>query len=128
MTHRFVLIWAGLLGATGVLLGAFGAHAMHGLLTAAGMGQVWETAVHYQLAHAVALLGLAGWMRAGPPGLPVGRAAWAARGWIAGSLLFSGSLYLLALGAPRWMGAVTPLGGACLIAGWIAAAAAAARA
>jgi uncharacterized membrane protein YgdD (TMEM256/DUF423 family) len=127
MTHRIALIWAGLLGATGVLLGAFGAHAMHGLLTAAGMSEVWETAVRYQLLHAVALLGLAGWMRAGG-GAPVGRAAWAAGGWIVGSLIFSGSLYLLALGWPRWLGAITPVGGAFLIAGWIAAAAAAAAA
>jgi uncharacterized membrane protein YgdD (TMEM256/DUF423 family) len=127
MTHRIALIWAGLLGATGVLLGAFGAHAMHGLLTAAGMSEVWETAVRYQLLHAVALLGLAGWMRAGG-GAPAGRAAWAAGCWIVGSLIFSGSLYLLALGWPRWLGAITPVGGAFLIAGWIAAAAAAAAA
>jgi len=127
MTHRIALIWAGLLGATGVLLGAFGAHAMHGLLTAAGMGEVWETAVRYQLLHAVALLGLSAWMRAGS-GVPVGRAAWAAGCWIVGTLLFSCSLYLLALGWPRWIGAITPIGGALLIAGWIAAAAAAAAA
>jgi uncharacterized membrane protein YgdD (TMEM256/DUF423 family) len=127
MTHRIALIWAGLLGATGVLLGAFGAHAMHGLLTAAGMSEVWETAVRYQLLHAVALLGLAAWMRAGNS-VPVGRAGWAASCWIVGTLLFSCSLYLLALGWPRWMGAITPIGGALLIAGWIAAAAAAAAA
>lgn len=112
------------MGATGVALGAFGAHALRGLLEAAGTLEVWETAVRFQLLHAAALLGLAAWMRASarPPGAP---SRWAARLWVAGSLLFCGSLYLLALGGPRWLGPVTPVGGAALIAGWVAAALAA---
>jgi uncharacterized membrane protein YgdD (TMEM256/DUF423 family) len=124
MNHRVALVWAGLLGATGVAAGAFGAHAMRGTLGAAGMREVWETAVRYQLLHAAALLGFAGWLRfAAKPG---GRgAAWAVRLWVSGTALFSGSLYALALGGPRWLGPVTPIGGAALIAGWISAAAAA---
>jgi len=124
MHHRAALAWAGLLGATGVLLGAFGAHALRGALEAAGTREAWETAVRYQLVHAAALLGLAGWLRASAKPRER-RADWAARLWVAGTGLFCGSLYALALGGPRWLGPVTPLGGVALIAGWILAAAAA---
>ena len=124
MNHRVALTWAGILGGTGVAVGAFGAHALRGTLEAAGMREAWETAVRYQLVHAAALLGFAGWLRASPR--PEGIcAAWAPRLWAAGTVLFSGSLYALALGGPRWLGPVTPLGGAALIAGWVFAAAAA---
>ena len=80
-----------------------------------GTTATWETAVRYQLVHAAALLVTAGW--AGGPRQAA--ALRAARSWTAGTVLFSGSLYILALGGPRWMGPVTPLGGLCLIAGWI---------
>jgi len=124
MHHRVALAWAGILGAAGVAAGAFGAHALRATLAAAGMRETWETAVRFQLVHAAALLGLAGWLRPSPG--PDGRcAAWAGRLWVAGTALFSGSLYALALGGPRWLGPVTPLGGAALIAGWLFAAAAA---
>ena len=124
MHHRTALAWAGVLGASGVVLGAFGAHALKGALDAAGTRDAWETASRYQLLHAAALLGFAGWVRSaqGPGGRCAG---WAVRLWVAGTLLFSGSLYALALGAPRWLGPVTPLGGAALIAGWALAAGAA---
>jgi len=115
------MAWAGGLGATGVALGAFGAHGLKNTLEAAGMTEVWKTASHYQLLHAAALLGLAAWMRAGKD--PAGpRATWAVRLWATGTVLFAGSLYALALGGPRWLGPVTPLGGICLILGWGAAA------
>lgn len=124
MHHRTALGWAGILGATGVATGAVGAHALRAALAAAGTRDAWDTAVHFQLVHAAALLGFAGWLRASPgPGGP--RAAWAVRLWVAGTALFSGSVYILALGGPRWLGPVTPLGGAALIAGWVFAAAAA---
>jgi len=123
MQHRTPLAWAGVLGAAGVVLGAFGAHALKGRLEAAGMRDAWETAVTFQLLHAAALLGLAAWMRAAPS--PPRAGAWAARLLAAGTVLFSGSLYLLALGGPRWIGPLTPLGGLSLIAGWVAAACAA---
>jgi len=124
VNHRIALAWAGFLGAAGVASGAFGAHALRERLGAAGMREVWETAVHFQLLHAAALLGFAGWLRS-PPGSGARSAAWAAWLWILGTVLFSGSLYALALGGPRWLGPVTPLGGAALIAGWAMAAAAA---
>ncbi len=124
MHHRVALAWAGILGATGVATGAFGAHALRGTLEAAGTRAAWETAVSFQLVHAVALIGFAGWLRASAK--PDGAcAAWAVRLWAAGTVLFSGSVYVLALGGPRWLGPVTPLGGAALIAAWALAAAAA---
>jgi uncharacterized membrane protein YgdD (TMEM256/DUF423 family) len=124
MNHRVALAWAGILGSTGVVTGALGAHALRPRLEAAGGLHPWETAVTFQLVHACALLGLAGWLRSSPG--PVSRrAAWAARLWAAGTVLFSGSIYALILGGPRWLGPATPLGGAALIAGWALAAAAA---
>lgn len=104
---------ASLLGFTGVALGAFGAHALRDMLTANGTLPVWQTAVLYQLVHATALLGLAGWSAGWP------KARWAARCWIAGVVLFSGSLYGLALGGPKILGPVTPLGGLALLTGWL---------
>ena len=124
MHHRTALAWAGTLGATGVILGAFGAHALREALERAGTREVWDTASKYQLLHAAALLGFAGWLRASP-GVPGRCAAWAVRLWALGIVLFSGSLYALALGGPRWLGPVTPLGGAALIAAWVLAACAA---
>ena len=123
MHHRAALAWAGVLGATGVAIGAFGAHALKGTLEASGMREVWETAVRYQLLHATALLGFAAWLR--PAERPGAACAWAIRLWVLGTLLFSGSLYALALGGPRWLGPVTPIGGFALIAGWVLAACAA---
>lgn len=106
-----LLLWAGLYGGSGVIFGAFGAHALAARLAEDGMASAWETAVAYQMWHALALLGLAALHKdisAGP----------SATAWILGVLLFSGSLYGLALGGPPWLGPVTPLGGLLLIAGW----------
>jgi len=92
-----------------VALGAFGAHALRSTLEAHGMLDVWNKAVFYHFIHAVALLTLALYGT-------INRGAW----WLVfvGILLFSGSLYLLALTNLRWLGAVTPLGGLCFLAGW----------
>jgi uncharacterized membrane protein YgdD (TMEM256/DUF423 family) len=125
MNHRLPLLAAALFGATGVAAGAFGAHALRPFLIERGMLDAWETGVHYQLLHAVALLGLAGWLRGERGTASVSRAAWAVRCWCLGMVFFSGSLYLLASGGPRWLGPVTPLGGLSLIAGWLCVAAAA---
>ncbi len=99
-------------GASAVLLGAFGAHALRDVLDARGT-ELWHTAVQYHFWHALALAIVVG--------VGQGRAArsaiWA---FALGIVLFSGSLYALALGAPRWCGAITPLGGVAFIVGWIA--------
>ena len=100
-------------GLLGVALGAFGAHTLKAVLTS-DLLAVFETGVRYQMYHALALIGvgLSGRVWPGP------WVRWA--GWLfaAGVVLFSGSLYLLAATGTRWLGAVTPLGGVALIAGW----------
>lgn len=108
---------AALLGAIGVCLGAFGAHALAARLDAASMTSVWDTAVLYHLLHAVTA-----WVASRERDPALLRAAIA---WVCGVFLFSGSLYVIALGGPRWLGPVTPLGGLCFIVGWIMAAMAA---
>ena len=108
---------AALFGASGVVLGAFGAHGLKAVLAANQTVEVWHTASLYHLVHAVALLGVA---LAALGGVAPGRAlARAADCWLAGTVLFSGSLYVMALGGPRWLGPITPVGGVLLIAGWI---------
>lgn len=112
---QIVLIAAGLLGFSGVALGAFGAHGLKASLEASGQLKNWEKAVFYQLVHAVALLAVA---LAGRPLAAVGKIGWC---WIAGVLCFSGSLYGLALGGPiKLLWPVTPLGGLLLLGGWAA--------
>jgi uncharacterized membrane protein YgdD (TMEM256/DUF423 family) len=118
MNYRTTLRAAGISGAIGVALGAFGAHALREVLLERGMTNVWETAVRYHLLHAMGLLCLAIWFRP-ETSSGAGLIRWTARCWIAGTVLFSGSLYGLALGGPAWLGPITPLGGAALIAGWI---------
>jgi len=92
-----------------ILLGAFGAHGLKTVLQAHEMVGVWEKAVFYHLIHALALLVLAlhGASARGPSIL-----------LLAGILLFSGSLYVMAVTNVRWLGAITPLGGLCFLAGW----------
>ena len=92
-------------------LGAFGAHALKATLQANDTTEVWKTAVLYHFVHALALLILAV--------LPVTSRA-AAGLFMAGVVIFSGSLYLLALTNIKWLGAITPLGGLCFLAGWLA--------
>lgn len=108
---------AAISGAAGVALGAFGAHALKAQLQAAGSESTWDTAVQYHLIHAVALLVLAFWARS----VPAMASSVTTSGWlfVVGIVLFSGSLYGLALGGPRWLGPVTPLGGLAFIAGWL---------
>lgn len=110
--NRWIAIGA-LSGALAVVLGAFGAHALKERLTAEELA-VWNTAVHYHALHALALVAF---------GACVERLrASALAGWCfaVGTLLFSGSLYALALGAPKFTGAITPFGGVAFIAGWLA--------
>jgi uncharacterized membrane protein YgdD (TMEM256/DUF423 family) len=117
---RWIPVVAACSGAAAVALGAFGAHALRASLDAPAL-ETWRTAVDYQFRHALALLVVGLLARGGAsPAL-----RFAATALVAGVALFCGSLYALALGAPRWLGAVTPVGGAALIAGWIALACAA---
>jgi uncharacterized membrane protein YgdD (TMEM256/DUF423 family) len=97
-------------GFLGVAAGAFGAHALRGRVPA-DMLAVFETAARYQMYHALALLAASSAAR---------RGGGTAAGWLfaAGIVVFSGSLYLLALTGTRWLGAITPIGGACFLAGW----------
>lgn len=111
------------LGAVGVAAGAFGAHALR-IRVAPEMLAVFETGVRYHLVHVLALLA-AGWAAARWPSPAVTAAGWL---FVAGILLFSGSLYALALTGVRALGLVTPVGGLAFIVGWIALAWAAWRA
>ena len=111
---RKLLILAALFGMLGVILGAFGAHGLKNSISESMMAN-YQTGVQYHLIHTLALLGtalasarlrkntvvLAGWFFAG------------------GIVIFSGSLYLMAITDMRWLGAVTPIGGVCLIIGWL---------
>lgn len=107
--RRLLLILGALLSGLGVALGAFGAHGLRAVLQPQALGW-WRTAVEYQMWHGLALVALAG-----VPGL---RLRGAGLVMAAGTLVFSGSLYLMALTDARWLGMVTPVGGALMIAGW----------
>ena len=97
-----------------VAAGAFGAHALRGRLTPELLG-VFETAARYQMYHALGLIAVA-WAVVRWPGRLSEWAGWLFAG---GTILFSGSLYALALSGVRWLGAITPLGGIAFLAGWI---------
>lgn len=122
MANRWLATGAVLAG-LGAAAGAFGTHALSDRLAPDLLG-VFETATQYHLLHAVALLvvGLAA-------GREAGNRLWDAAGWLftVGILVFGGSLYAMALSGARWLGAVTPIGGACFLAGWAVVAVAAVR-
>jgi uncharacterized membrane protein YgdD (TMEM256/DUF423 family) len=100
-----------------VAAGAFGAHALRARLSP-DLLAVFETAARYQMYHALGLLAVA-WMVTRWPGPWPARAGWL---FVAGTVLFSGSLYALALTGVRWLGAITPIGGVLMIGGWLWAA------
>ncbi len=112
---KLFLLSGSVLAAVAVAIGAFGAHALKELLTASNKLETFETAVRYQFYHALALLFL---------GLIMLKFdhkmfAWSGYSFIVGTIIFSGSLYILSLtGVNKW-GAVTPLGGVALLIGWI---------
>lgn len=114
MTDRQLSALAALCMLVGVAAGAFGAHGLKGRIDA-DMLAVWQTGVQYHLIHALGLFAVA-WLRARHPRARLLQAA----GWLmfAGIVLFSGSLYVLALTGIRWLGAVTPLGGATFLLAW----------
>ena len=106
----FYLKSTSLLGALGVGLGAFGAHGLKQILDANQTAAIWQTASFYHLLHSVALLAICSRDQ-------VARSCF----WLfsAGILIFSGSLYLLAVTNVKWLGAITPVGGVLLIGGWL---------
>jgi uncharacterized membrane protein YgdD (TMEM256/DUF423 family) len=110
MNNRLAINVAGFLGFFGVLLGAFGAHALRNVLEHLGTAQVWQTGVFYHLVHSVVLLVLAGWR-------PLPRLSYLL--FLCGVIVFSASLYALALTNFRWFGAITPLGGLGMLSGWL---------
>lgn len=97
-----------------VAAGAFGAHGLKGRLTPE-MLSVFDTAVRYQMYHAFGLLA-AGWAASRWPGRLIRTGGWL---FVGGTVVFSGSLYALSLSGERWLGAMTPVGGLALLAGWI---------
>jgi len=118
MQKRFLII-ASILGALSVLLGAFAAHQLKKMYEPAEL-QIFETAVKYQMYHTLALLAVGILYK----DFPLKQLQWAGNLFIAGIILFSGSLYLLCQFIfldidAKWVGAITPLGGLCFIAGWV---------
>lgn len=114
MSQAMIFRFAALLLATGVALGAFGAHALQERVTPERL-EVWRTAVLYQLVHGVALLAIfSAWGM-----LDGGRADWGVRLLIAGVTIFSGTLYTLVITNVGWLGAITPIGGTLMIGGWL---------
>ena len=112
MTQLYKLLGS-ILAFSAVLLGAFGAHALKETLSANDSIQTWETAVRYQMWHAIALILLSMNSLSNPIPKMIGPC------FAIGTLLFSGSLYGLALDGPKWLGPVTPLGGLILMIGWL---------
>ena len=111
MNSQTALRISAIVGFLAVALGAFGAHGLHALLEKNARLATWETAVLYHLTHSVVLLIIA-----------TLRPLRAAAFWLmlTGIAIFSGTLYVLALTNVKWLGAITPVGGVCLLAGWLA--------
>ncbi|HUF09827.1 MAG TPA: DUF423 domain-containing protein [Rhodothermales bacterium] len=113
MTPKILIAVGAVLAGIGVGAGAFGAHGLSDVLSPARLS-VYETAVRYHLIHALALV-VTGVLATSVPSVQVAASGYL---FLAGILLFSGSLYLLVLTDTPWLGAVTPVGGAAWIAGW----------
>ena len=115
--ERLLFVLGALFAGAAVGAGAFGAHGLRGRLTP-DLLDIFETAVRYQMYHALALLAVALGALRWPGGL-LPLAGWL---FVAGMVIFSGSLYVLSLSGIRWLGAITPIGGVLLIVGWLVAA------
>ena len=114
---RPLLILTGCFGAVSVLLGAFGAHALRSTLPPQAIG-IYETGVHYLQIHLLAMTTIAVLIDRFPERARV--LEWAGLGFMAGCVLFSGSLVTLAITGWTWLGAVTPVGGVAWVAAWLA--------
>jgi len=115
---RWPLLAASLLGATGVMAGAFGAHGLASRVSPERL-EAWQTAATYQLFHSIALLALALSILYASNLTKTSTALWVCRSWLLGVIIFSGSLYGLVLSGITWLGAITPIGGTLLIVGWV---------
>ncbi len=115
MSVKFLFLFTGISGLVSVAMGAFGAHGLRGKIEE-NLFHAFETAVSYQMSHTLALLGICILMQMWgvKPFLQ-----YAAYGFIFGILLFSGSLYGLALTGAKWLGPITPIGGLAFVAGWL---------
>ncbi|MEI6255296.1 MAG: DUF423 domain-containing protein [Planctomycetota bacterium] len=124
---RFWLFSGALLGGLSVAAGAFGAHGLKSVLEATGRTANWETAVHYSVYHALALLMIA--LVSALPEAALARGLLNSAGWcmLVGTLIFSGFLAALALSGLRILGAIVPIGGVLFLIGWALVAAAAWR-
>ncbi len=118
---RIFLALASVLGGISVIFGAFASHALKDRLSDRAL-EIWETGTKYQMYHALALILIALLITRLPASTSLLVAGYA---FIAGILLFSGSLYALSLSGIKWLGAITPLGGVAFIIGWICLAVAA---
>jgi uncharacterized membrane protein YgdD (TMEM256/DUF423 family) len=110
MTNTQATRIAAVLGFLGVALGAFGAHGLKSVLEQNGTTAIWEKAVFYHFIHTVMLFVLAG-------RTPLRKGPWFS--FLSGIVIFSGSLYVLAITNIRWLGAITPLGGLSFLVGWL---------
>jgi len=123
MTRTSILLaLAGIFGATAVALGAWAAHGLEAAHGARATALV-ETAVRYQLWHALAMIGALALYRTARQDHAAAGIVWLARAaqlFAVGVIFFCGALYILAFGGPRWMGMVAPIGGLAFIAGWLA--------
>lgn len=113
--YQFFLAAGALLGALSVGIGAFGAHGLKNLLVETGRLETFETAVKYQFYHTLAIMMVGIWLQHHMDKQVV----WAGIMFMAGILIFSGSLYVLCLTNIKWLGAITPIGGLAFIAGWV---------
>jgi uncharacterized membrane protein YgdD (TMEM256/DUF423 family) len=111
---RIFAVLGAVSGLLSVAAGAFGAHALKQRLSA-DLLAVFETGVRYQVYHALALFAVA-WAATRWPSTQTTLAGWM---FVAGTVIFSGSLYALAISGARWIGAITPIGGVCFLAGWL---------
>jgi len=111
----YAILTASVMGFMGVALGAFGAHGLKETLEARGSVGTWETAVLYLFVHALAALGAGCAAMHTPKQRPLKVAVGC---WLFGTIFFSGSLFWLALGGPKWLGPITPIGGTAFLAGW----------
>lgn len=117
MSGSFWIRTAAILGFLAVGMGAFGAHGLKDKLDHLGTAANYQTAAQYHMYHALALLGVGLLVRSGMTGIPLCVAGWS---FLTGVLIFSGSLYLLALTGQKWLGAITPIGGVAMLVGWAA--------